>query len=367
MAKIPIPGTNKILGDGEIFFIAEIGKNFIQTEDERSVEEYLENAKALVKAAKEAGADAVKFQTHEVEDEVLNLDFISPHFQAKDRYSWVKRNMEATPLETFWKPLKKYCDSLGILFFSTPMSRKAARKLSQIGVPMWKVGSGDVQDYVMLNDIASTGKPAIISSGMTSLAEFDDVIAYLDEKKVPLGIMYCVSKYPAPKESFNVATIELFREKYPNAVVGFSDHSLTHDVVLAAMKVGAQMIEKHFSFSRDLWGSDHKVSLTPEGFAEMVNAARTRAYEAIDPTEFYGTKDTELEGALNEHRPFFNKALVAGTDIPAGTTFAEEMIFAMRPIKLAGGLPSNRLADVVGKKAKRTFAKFDPITEDDIS
>src|SRR5262245_45764636 len=111
-AKIPIPGTNKTLGEG-IFFIAEIGKNFIQPEEERPVEEYRHSAKMLAKAAKGAGADAVKFQTHEVEDEVLDINFTSPHFKANDRYSWVSRNMRSTPLETFWKPLKSYCDSIG--------------------------------------------------------------------------------------------------------------------------------------------------------------------------------------------------------------------------------------------------------------
>src|SRR3989344_8415835 len=103
--RIPIPGTNKTFGEG-IFFIAEIGKNFIQTEGERPVAEYLQNAKELVLAAKEAGADAVKFQTHEIEDEQLNLNIVSPHFKSADRYSWVTRNMNATPLDEFWKPLK---------------------------------------------------------------------------------------------------------------------------------------------------------------------------------------------------------------------------------------------------------------------
>ena len=361
-ATIPIDGTQYTLGEG-IFFIAEIGKNFIQTEVERPVEEYLENAKALVRAANEAGADAVKFQTHEVEDEVLNIDFTSPHFKAKDRYSWVTRNTNATPLKTFWKPLKQYCDSIGVLFFSTAMSRKAAQKLDAVGVPLWKVGSGDVQDYVLLDYLSGTKKPVIISTGMVSLQELDDVVAHCESLTIPLVILYCVSQYPAPKEAFNLATIELFKEKYPNAVIGFSDHSLTHDVALAAMKMGAQVIEKHFSFSRDLWGADHKVSLTPEEFGEMVRAARAGEYEHADPSEFYGSKDKELEGAHNQYRPYFNKSLMAGRDISAGTVIDATMVFAMRPAKLAGGLPAQCLGEVVGKTAKKSFKKFDPITE----
>lgn len=364
--RFPIPGANKMLGGSETFFIAEIGKNFIQTEDERSVEEYLENAKRLVKAAKDAGADAVKFQTHVVEDEVLNIDFTSPHFQAKDRYSWVSRNMNATPLEEFWKPLKKYCDEIGILFFTSPMSRKAAQKMDDL-VPLWKVGSGDVEDHIMLNYLAATKKPIIISTGMVSLSELDAVVDYFSEKNVPLSILYCVSQYPAPKEAFNLATIEELHEKYPKAVIGFSDHSLTHEATLAAVRIGASVIEKHFSFSRDLWGADHKASLTPEEFKEMVDLVRGGSHIIAEIGSMYGKQGKELEGATNQFRPYFNKALVAGCDIPEDTVLTEEMIFAMRPLKLAGGLPANRLKEVVGTKVRRTMRKFDPITESDIS
>ncbi|MEK7074704.1 MAG: N-acetylneuraminate synthase family protein, partial [Patescibacteria group bacterium] len=145
-----------------IFIIAEIGKNFIQTQEERPVAEYLENAKVLVRAAKESGADAVKFQTHNVEDEQLNINVVSPHFKGADRYSWVTRNMNATPLDEFWRPLKAYCDEIGIIFHSTPMSRGAAHMLQQLDVPFWKVGSGDILDFVMLDYLASTKKPIII-------------------------------------------------------------------------------------------------------------------------------------------------------------------------------------------------------------
>src|SRR3989338_2766864 len=203
----------KFLGGNKVFVIAEIGKNFIQTEEEKSVAEYLANAKKLVDAAKNAGCDAVKFQTHEVEDEVLDIEFTSPHFKSKDRYSWVTRNMNATPLETFWKPIKAHCDKRGIIFFSTPMSRKAAQKLDKVGVPFWKVGSGDIFDYVLLDYLAETKKPIIFSTGMASLAELNRVIGYLSKKKVPLVVLYCISKYPAPKEYFNLGTIEYLKEK----------------------------------------------------------------------------------------------------------------------------------------------------------
>lgn len=352
----------------DVFIIAEIGKNFIQTPEDPpagGVSVYLENAKELVKAAKDAGTDAVKFQTHEVEDEQLPINIVSPHFKGSDRYSWVKRNTEATPLETFWKPLKNYCDEIGITFFSTPMSRKAAEKLSRLGVKLWKVGSGDVTDYVALDHMIESGKPIIISSGMVSLSELDEIIRHISSKgKNELTVLYCISQYPAPKEYFNLGTIECLIEKYPTLRIGFSDHSLGYDVALAAVKLGAKVIEKHFSLSRDLWGSDHKVSMTPSEFREMANAIRNGSYKNIDASPFYGDKHKELEGAHNQFRPYFNKALMAGTEIPSGAVITKEMLYAMRPIMYAGGILAHRFYEVVGKRAKKNLKKYDPITEE---
>lgn len=356
--------TAKLLNKDYIFIIAEIGKNFIQSEDDRPVEEYLQNAKKLVDAAVEAGADAVKFQTHEVEDEQLNINIVSPHFQGSDRYSWVTRNTNATPLETFLKPLKKYCDEKGIIFFSTPMSRKAAQKLDKVGVPFWKVGSGDAQDYPTLDYMAGTGKPIIISNGMVSLRELDEVIRYIQSKNIPLVLLYCISQYPATAEYFNLSTIEYLKEKYPDIAIGFSDHSVGFDIALAAVKLGASIIEKHFSLSRDFWGSDHKVSMTPEEMKSMVDSIRREEYKKVDTAQFYGNKEKELEGANNKFRPYFNKSLMAGCDIPEGAIITKEMIFAMRPKMYAKGLPSEKFEEVVGKKIKKSIRKYEPINFD---
>ena len=359
---ISISGTDKTLGGDDVFVIAEIGKNFIQSEDERSVDEYLENAKELVNKAVEAGVDAVKFQTHEVEDEVLNIDFTSPHFKGADRYSWVTRNVKATPMETFWKPLKKHCDNKGIIFFSTPMSRMAAEKVDEIGVPLWKIGSGDVEDKVTLDYLIESGKPIIISTGMVSLDELDDVIKYITGRGAELVVLYCISKYPTPHEDFNLGTVELLKEKYPDVVIGFSDHSIGHGAALAAVKLGARVVEKHFSLNRELWGSDHKASMTPEEATAMVNDFKNGVHKGVDATTYYGDKGRELEGANNQFRPYFNKALMAGCDIPAGTVVTKDMVYAMRPMKFAGGLNAKNFDKVVGKKAKGAIKKFDPIT-----
>ena len=409
-AKSTTQATKKLLNKDYVFVIAEIGKNFIETEEDRPVAEYLENAKRLVDAAKDAGCDAVKFQTHEVEDEVLDIEFTSPHFKSKDRYSWVTRNTRATPLETFWKPIKEHCDKRGITFFSTPMSRKAAQKLDKVGVPphqckhrcsihkpynhvaesaafydtvsrslkrdnkrkcfhwcggvpFWKVGSGDIFDFVLLDYLAKTKKPVIYSTGMASLKELDDIIAHLFARGVPQVVLYCVSKYPAPKKYFNLGTIEYLKEKYPHVAIGFSDHSLGHDIALAAVKLGARVIEKHFSFSRDLWGADHKVSMTPVEMKKFVHLVRAGAYKNVSTGMYYGKKDKELEGARNQFRPYFHKSLMAGKDLPKGTVITKNAVVAMRPQMYAGGISSDRFPEIIGRKTKCALKKYDPITE----
>lgn len=355
-----------------VLIVAEIGKNFIQTEEDRSVLEYLENAKALILAAKEAGADAVKFQTHTVEDEQIAIDVVSPHFLGADRYSWVLRNTRSTPFDDFWSPLKEYCDRIGVVFFSTPMSRGAAVKLKPLNVPFWKVGSGDLLDFVMLDYLASMGKPVIISSGMSTLQEIDSAMDFLRRRRVKTILMHCVSKYPCPPADLRLSTIGFLRERY-GVPIGFSDHSLGYESAVAASVLGASIIEKHFSFSRDLWGADHKVSMTPDEFRAMV--AKIRALEKEPAREEARLKKKVVKESLGSgakvlqkgevvFRPYFRKSLMVARDIPAGTVIDSEMLYAMRPQIHAGGLPSERYEEVLGRISARVLKKYEPLTED---
>ena len=261
--------------DNPTIIIAEIGKNFIQTESDQSVGKYLENAKALALAAKKSGADIVKFQTHNVDDEVLKSTFNSPHFSGKgsDRYSWVKRNTEATPLHEFWVPLKLFCEENNIRFMSTPMSRDAAKILTKINVDIWKIGSGDILDFVLLDYLAETGKPILMSSGMSTFEETKKAVNFLLEREAELVLFHCVSKYPCPPEDLNLATIKHYGEVF-DIPIGFSDHSLDNNSAVASVALGAKYVEKHFSLSRDFYGSDHKVSQLPDEFERMVKDIR---------------------------------------------------------------------------------------------
>ena len=341
-----------------VFIIAEVGKNFIQTKDDRPPAEYLQNAKELIHAAKAAGADAVKFQTHTTEDEQLNFAITSPHFDGSDRYSWVKRNTKATPV-SFWQEIKRYCAAEDIIFFSTPMSRGAAMLLNQIDVPLWKVASGDILDFVLLDYIAATDKPIIISSGMSTPAELDFAIAFLKKRTDNLFIMHCVSKYPCPADELYLETIPHLAKRY-GLTVGFSDHSLGHEAAVAAVQKGARIIEKHFTLNRSLWGSDHKVSLTPVEFRRMVDAIRSDV--VVDPVQF-GRGVKALDERESMFRPVFRKSLVAGQDIVVGTVITKEMLYAMRPQPYAGGLPSEEYENVLGTTAAKDLKKYEPISK----
>lgn len=360
LVAMGFPRTENTTPGENVFVIAEIGKNFIQTEADQPVERYIENAKTLIDAAADAGADAAKFQTHTVEDEQLDTHIVSPHFQASDRYSWVKRNTEATP-ERFWREVQDHCHHRGILFCTTPMSRGALRKIIPLNPPFWKVSSADVQDHILLHAMLETRKPVIISTGMVSLIELDRVVATIGKQCPQLGVLYCVSQYPCPQEQFNLASITRFIHTYPDAVIGFSDHSIGPEASLAAVKLGARIIEKHFSLSRDLWGSDHKVSMTPAEMRSMVDAIRNRSFQDVNASPFLGDLNRELEGATNAYRPYFGKMLVAGRDLSAGSVLTEDAIYAMRPAMGASGMRSDALQKVLGKRIAKALHKYDPI------
>ena len=346
------------VGLGEpVFVVAEIGKNFIQEPEDKTRTEYLARAKELILAAKEAGADAVKFQTHNYEDEVLPLKFFSPHFAASDRYRWVKKNSQITTPD-FWQALKDYCDKLDITFFSAPMSRGAAQLLAKLGVPFWKIGSADILDFVMLDYIAKTGKPIIISSGMSTLEEIDQAINFLQVRADKIILLHCISKYPCPPEDLNLETIDFFQKRY-HLPVGFSDHSLGYDSVLAAVARGAVVIEKHFSFRRDLWGPDHKVSMTPDEFKSMVAAIRRGDNADFD---YSGQATKSLNPAEAEFRPVFRKSLVMARSAKKGEAIKPEMIYAMRPQLPDPVIKSQDYEQVINKKLNQDLNKYDALT-----
>ena len=356
-----------------IFIVAEIGKNFIRAEEERSVAEYLENAKALVKAAAYAGADAVKFQTHTAEDEVLNIDFDSPHFKGTSRYGWVLRNERATPLDDFWKPLKHYCDEIGVVFFSTPMSRGAAQILQKLDTPFWKVASSDILDFVMLDFMASTGKTIIIPTGMSTVRDIDQSLDFLKRKGASVVLMHAISRYPYPAEDSNLLTIRFLQKRYAGIPVGFSQNSPWVEPAIMAVALGACIVEQHFTFDRGLWGPDHKVSMIPEEFKKMVAGIREIEYDAAaadrvraNPAmqNYLGREEKFLQKEEEPFRAIFRKSLVAARDMAVGSIVSPSDLFAMRPQELIGGVVSEQYEAVLGRRIGHPLKKYNPIPRD---
>jgi N,N'-diacetyllegionaminate synthase len=348
-------------------FVAEIGKNFINQSENNSTEKCLDNSKRLVDAALESGAHGVKFQTHAVDDEISSrLNYSSPHAVDFDRYKWVKLNTDLTPLEDFWSPLKEYCTSVGIEFITTPMSRGAAKKVNGL-VQTWKVGSGDATDYLMMEYLLRTGLPIIVSSGMITLAELDSLINHVLSRAPQLTLMHCVSKYPAKASDLALDTITQFGLRYPDLDIGFSDHSIDdHNSVTEAISRGAVLIEKHFTFSRDHFGPDHKVSLTPAEYKEMV--IRGRETEPI-PYEFEINQSIfsrELQGGASELRKFFNKCLVFRTDMDCGAVVTEDNLVALRP-KWIGAIGSECLKQVLNRRVTKSLKVDDPLKWEELA
>lgn len=183
--------------------------------------------------------------------------------------------------------------------------------------------------------------------------------------------MHCLSKYPGLPEEANLAVMQLYKEKFPGVPIGFSENSVGYEPSVIAVALGATMVEKHFSIGRDVWGPDHKVSSTPAELKEFVAAVRKVESDPKEKEkwlnhpkfkEIMGKKEKKLQPGEEIFRPLFRKALMAGQDIPAGTTIVPEMLFAMRPQAMAGGLPSEHYEEVLGKKTKKALKKYDPIT-----
>jgi sialic acid synthase SpsE len=241
-------------------FIADIGKNFISKEG-MTIPYYTEKAIKLIKKASESGADVAKFQTHVFEDEHRK--------RGQLRYEWIKFNELVTPI-SFWEELKRECDRIEIEFLVTPMSKMAAEKVNHL-VKRWKISSADIVDIDLLKYLKSTKKPIILSTGMSTEKQIDDAINLL-RSQIEF-INYCVSIYPCPIYKINLTNLIKLSSKYEIAV-GFSDHSLSVEVPSLAVRMGACAIEKHFTLDRGAFGPDHKVSLLPDEFKEMVKLCK---------------------------------------------------------------------------------------------
>jgi N-acetylneuraminate synthase len=341
------------IGDREIgpgrpaYLVAELSANHGQS---------FEQAVRLVRAAKEAGADAVKLQTYTADTLTIRSD--RPEFRVGGGTLWDGRTLhdlygEAyTPWE--WQPkLKAVADELGLDLFSTPFDPTAVDFLERMGVPAYKVASFELVDLPLVETIARTGKPMILSTGMATLAEIAEAVdAARRAGAGGLALLKCTSAYPAPPEEMNLRTIPHLAEAF-GVPAGLSDHTLGIAVPVAAVALGACIIEKHFTLSRAEPGPDSAFSLEPHEFRAMVEGVRT-AERAL------GTIHYGLCGR-DEASRVFRRSLFAVRDVKAGEPFTTENVRSIRP---GHGLPPKDLPRVLGRCASRNLTAGTPLTWD---
>ena len=326
-----------------VFVIAEIGNNH-----DGSVRQ----AERLIEAAAEADADAVKFQTHITEAEMLPSTPTPPHFD-EPRWDFTKR-MELSKDDHL--RLKAFSEERGLVFFSSPFSVEAVELLEEVGVPAYKIASGELTNPPLLDAVAMTGKPVLLSSGMSGLDDVERAATTLRSHGSELLVMQCTSNYPCPPELVNLRAMPMMGERL-GAPYGLSDHTAGIWTSIAAVAIGAVAVEKHFTLSKRLYGPDHHSSLTPEELAQLVEGVRT--VEAA-----MGTGLKERDPSLDPARATFEKSIVAKIPIPEGATLAAEMLTTKRP---GNGISALRLADVLGRKTTRPVEQNAQLQEADIA
>jgi len=316
----------------------------------------LGTAHAFVDAIADAGANAVKFQTHIASAESTPAEPWRVRFSYQDasRYDYWKR-MEFS--EEQWAGLRAHADDRGLRFYSSPFSIEAVDLLGRVGVAGWKVASGEVTNVAMLDRMASTGLPMIVSTGMSPMDEIDAVVAAVRDRGLGLTLLQCTSMYPTPPERLGLNVIGLFRERY-GCDVGLSDHSGTTHAGLAAAALGIDMLEVHVTLSRHSFGPDVPASVTPDELRLLVEGVRFVERARANPVD----KDA-VAAELSATRSVFTKSVVAARDLPAGTVLRAEHLAVKKP---GGGIPPDRLEELVGSRVRVDLPADALIHESDV-
>ncbi len=330
------------------FIIAELSGNHGQD---------IDTAKAMIKAAAEAGAHAIKLQTYTPDSMTLDVD--STHFTINEKDSlWYGESLHAlyakaaTPYE-WHEPLFNYAKSLGMLAFSSPFDEAAVDFLDELGVPCFKIASFELTDLPLIRAAASKGKPLIMSTGMATLSEIEEAVNTAKAAGCEAIILLkCTSTYPASPENTNLATISHMREAFA-CHVGLSDHTAGIGVSVASVAFGAPVIEKHFVLDRDAGGVDAAFSIEPHELKALVEETQ-RAYLALGNVVYGGSK-------AEEKSKYYRRSIFISEDVKAGDTITKENIRVVRP---ALGLAPKHLDEVLGQTIKQDLKKGTPLTWD---
>jgi N-acetylneuraminate synthase len=337
--------NGRVIGPGHpTYIVAELSANHNQS---------FEQSVALIRAAKEAGADAVKLQTYTPDTLTIKSD--SDLFIHPEGSLWAGKTLYDLYSEAYmpweWQPkLKEIADEIGIDLFSTAFDPTAVDFLEEMGVPVHKVASFEIVDIPLIEKMARTGKPLIISTGMATLGEIEEAVqAARRAGATQIALLKCTSAYPAPPEEMNLRTIPHMAEAF-SVPVGLSDHTLGIAVPVAAVALGACIVEKHFTLSRDIPGPDSAFSLEPQEFKAMVEAIRT--VEKALGTVHYGVSERENKSRV------FRRSLFVVKDVKAGDVFTEENLRSIRP---GHGLAPKYLKDILGARAACDLEQGTPL------
>ena len=318
-----------------VFIIAEVGS----THDGS-----FGNAGRAVDTVAELGADAVKFQTHIADAETLATAPTPPYFKGEPRMEYFNRT--AFTREQ-WKELKAHAEERGLVFLSSPFSIAAVGLLEELDIAQYKIPSGEVTNLPLLEVIAQTEKPALLSSGMSSWQELDEAVATIRGHHNRITVLQCTSEYPCPPELVGLNVMQEMLDRY-GLPVGLSDHTTNIYTPIAAAALGATVIEKHFTFSKWMYGSDAPHSIEPEEFADMVRGIRHIEAVLASPV------DKNDVGHFTVMKETFEKSLVSVVDIPGGTVLTPEMIGEKKP---GTGIPPKRLKETIGMRARYDIPK----------
>ena len=313
-------------------------------------------AHAFIDAIAEAGADAVKFQTHIAAAESTPAEPFRVKFGVQDatRYDYWRR-MEFS--EDQWRGLADHARWHGLLFISSPFSVAAVDLLERIGQPVWKIASGETSNTQLLDRVLETGAPVLLSTGMSPLSEIDAAVARVRARSVPVGVFQCTTAYRCPPERVGLNLVPAFRERY-GCLVGLSDHSATIYPGLAGVALGLDMLEVHVTLSRQMFGPDVVASLTITELRQLVEGVRFIERMRTHPLD----KD-ESAAQTAPLRRLFTRSIVAASALRAGTVLTASHLAIKKP---GTGLPPARLAELVGRRLTRDVAADQLLALDDV-
>lgn len=340
----------RLVGEDEpVFIIAEAGINHNGD---------LDTAKKMIDAAANCGADSVKFQTFRanefVSDEKATYEYETQGEKVKESMLEMFKRYEFNKED--WNELAEYCKEKGVIFFSTPQNLSDLELLLEVGVPAIKVGSDDLVNLPLLEAYSKKGLPVIISTGMAYAEEVREAVETIKKNNRELAVLHCVSSYPAELGDVNLRKMKTLEKEYPEIVVGFSDHSEGTTASIAAVALGAKIIEKHFTLDKGMRGPDHRFSADPAELKLLVDGVRG-AENALGASEI---GPTEKEDKL---RKLCHRSIVAAKNIGRGEEITEGCLEMKRP---GDGLSPKHISELIGKTAQKSLKKNQKITLEDV-